>query len=890
MIMEYAEGGELFKYIIEKGYLSEEESRNIFHQIIDGIYYLHRLGICHRDLKPENILFDSKDKKRIKIIDFGLSNLYIYSNSEKNKDLLETPCGSPGYAPPEMILGMKYDGIMTDIWSCGIILYAMMFGCLPFDDTEEELLYKKIIKGKYEFPDDINVSKEAKNLINSILVVNPKYRANINDIKNNKWFSQNYKPIIGLFDSISEIPVNNLILKEMVRMGYDENKIVNYIKNNNHNNITTLYYLLVKQKLKKGIETESDLISNCFKEYIEKQYNKLKHNNNPISLKEILMHKEESNYNKKIIDTYRENKKKELNVNGYMNKTIKNNNSNSNYVQYRSRKNKNKTNSKEKKQKQYFNSGINNININKIKNFHNIESAKTNILVKTFDTDKNNKLIKKLAQLSKSTKEMTDSGIINKMKISQNLKKRKDIFINLNYFKIRNNKSREKKIKLDIKNNSKKNKIIMEDSYKDINISMNNNKILNNITYENNKTINYNNKNFIYMLPSHENFTYLQKNKIKQKGTKEKEKEKLNCLSFLINNKIYHSKIDSVEQLLNNLKTLRIKKNKQIMISDSNSRSKSSSVSKTKSKSNSIRNKIQQKKGLILDQSRNYNKKGVTKNNKEKKLKNLTNEKLYIKHNNTSNKERNSLFKKKIELILKKKKVKIDLSKSKNSSVKNGTKNINDNKNINNIVNQNLNRKKIINYMNNLMINKSIHRNHTINSERPKRNEKNNKTNISIKNDKSLNFSISIKDKEKDKKYELNLSKNLKEKINKKNLEKKMKNRLKYKNNIKNKLKEINKQSFIDNTSKTLNTINIIDSHTKEMNNISNLKIFPKRKIDDINPKFIKVYNTNINNNRIIKLGNCNSLKLRNIFLFHDLKKPYTYRKNQKFLDEIITK
>ena len=184
MIMEYAEGGELFNYIIEKGSLTEDECRNIFQQIIDGIYYLHRIGICHRDLKPENILFDTKEKKRIKIIDFGLSNLYIYS--DEKKDLLETPCGSPGYAPPEMILGKKYCGIMTDIWSCGIILYAMMFGCLPFDDYEEEKLYKKIIEGKYEYPNDIIVSEEAKKFIHSILVVNPKYRANINDIKNNK--------------------------------------------------------------------------------------------------------------------------------------------------------------------------------------------------------------------------------------------------------------------------------------------------------------------------------------------------------------------------------------------------------------------------------------------------------------------------------------------------------------------------------------------------------------------------------------------------------------------------------------------------------------------------------------------------------------------------------
>ena len=327
--MEYAEGGELFNYIIQKGYLSEDESREIFQQLIDGIYYLHQMGICHRDLKPENILFDTKDKKRIKIIDFGLSNLYIYSNSNKNKNLLETPCGSPGYAPPEMVFGIKYDGIMTDIWSCGIILYAMMMGCLPFDDKDDEKLYKKIIEGKYEYPDDVVITEEAKNFIDSLLVIDPKYRANINDIKKNKWFLKNYKPSFGLFISICEIPVSNEIIKEMLKMGYKKNKIIENIKNNDHNNLTTIYYLLVKQKIKKGIEIESDLISNHFKEYIKKQNNYIiKNNLRPLSLKEIIEQKEEKkeeNINLIKLNTYREKKRIESNINQNINESNKEN-------------------------------------------------------------------------------------------------------------------------------------------------------------------------------------------------------------------------------------------------------------------------------------------------------------------------------------------------------------------------------------------------------------------------------------------------------------------------------------------------------------------------------------------------------------------------------------
>jgi len=204
--MEYAEGGELFDYIIKKDHLSEAETRNIFHQIIDAIDYMHKMGICHRDLKPENILLDSSHTK-IKIIDFGLSNLYytnIFNNNTQNNyddmdgDLLETPCGSPGYAPPEMVLGYNYNGLLTDIWSSGIILYAMLCGSFPFDDDSEQVLYSKIIKGIFEFPSDIILSKEVKNLVKKILVVNPNFRASIKDIKKDPWFSKDYKQIYGL--------------------------------------------------------------------------------------------------------------------------------------------------------------------------------------------------------------------------------------------------------------------------------------------------------------------------------------------------------------------------------------------------------------------------------------------------------------------------------------------------------------------------------------------------------------------------------------------------------------------------------------------------------------------------------------------------------------------
>ena len=123
IVTEYASTGELFDYLVQKRCLVEEEAMNFFRQIIFGLEYLHSLGICHRDLKPENILLD--ENLNIKIADFGFARI-VKSN------IADTSCGSPHYAAPEVIRGERYDGRKADVWSCGVILYALLAVCITF--------------------------------------------------------------------------------------------------------------------------------------------------------------------------------------------------------------------------------------------------------------------------------------------------------------------------------------------------------------------------------------------------------------------------------------------------------------------------------------------------------------------------------------------------------------------------------------------------------------------------------------------------------------------------------------------------------------------------------------------------------------------------------------
>ncbi|KAI8823376.1 5'-AMP-activated protein kinase catalytic subunit alpha-2 [Fimicolochytrium jonesii] len=236
MVMEYA-GGELFNYIVNRGRMSEDDARKFFQQIICAVEYCHRHKIVHRDLKPENVLLDEYDQ--VKIADFGLSN--IMSDGE----FLRTSCGSPNYAAPEVINGKLYAGSEVDVWSCGVILYVMLCGRLPFDDDYIPALFKKINGGIFSLPSFL--SSPVKSLLQSMLIVDPLKRATIAQIRQLDWFKK------GLPDYLQPLPdipqlisgdIDDSIATEIAKkMGYSKETVMVALKESENNQIKVAYEL-----------------------------------------------------------------------------------------------------------------------------------------------------------------------------------------------------------------------------------------------------------------------------------------------------------------------------------------------------------------------------------------------------------------------------------------------------------------------------------------------------------------------------------------------------------------------------------------------------------------------------------------------------------------------
>ena len=237
-VLEYCKGGELFDYIVKNKRLKEGEACIFFQQIINGVEYLHNQGIIHRDLKPENLLLDYKNN--IKISDFGLSTFYSKNN------FLQTACGTPFYAPPEMLEGLQYNGESSDIWSCGIILYAMLCGTLPFSESKEEIIVKKIKAHDYIIPNYL--SKEAQDILYHILKVNPDERFTIDNIKQHPWFNLVQPHLMkGIALNKIKIPVDDNILNMVQNFGFNKEECKKLLLKNKFCSLTSIYYLCLKK-------------------------------------------------------------------------------------------------------------------------------------------------------------------------------------------------------------------------------------------------------------------------------------------------------------------------------------------------------------------------------------------------------------------------------------------------------------------------------------------------------------------------------------------------------------------------------------------------------------------------------------------------------------------
>uniref|UniRef100_A0A3B5LYI9 Protein kinase domain-containing protein n=1 Tax=Xiphophorus couchianus TaxID=32473 RepID=A0A3B5LYI9_9TELE len=249
LVLEHVSGGELFDYLVKKGRLTPKEARKFFRQIISALDFCHSHSICHRDLKPENLLLD--EKNNIRIADFGMASLQV------GDSLLETSCGSPHYACPEVIRGERYDGRRADVWSCGVILFALLVGALPFDHDNLRQLLEKVKSGVFHMPHFIPPDCQA--LLKGMIEVNPDKRLTLEAIQKHNWYlgGRNepcpeqppprrvcVKRILSLSDLDPDV------LESMYSLGCfrDRVKLTQDLTSEEENQEKMIYYLLLDRK------------------------------------------------------------------------------------------------------------------------------------------------------------------------------------------------------------------------------------------------------------------------------------------------------------------------------------------------------------------------------------------------------------------------------------------------------------------------------------------------------------------------------------------------------------------------------------------------------------------------------------------------------------------
>ena len=268
LVMEYCDSGEMFDYIVSKQHLTEEQACVFFQEIIDALTYLHSQNIVHRDVKPENILLQTfGNTLTCKLIDFGISRTYTLDK------LITTPCGTASYAPPEMHRGEEYYGLLSDVWSAGVLLYAMVFGYLPFCEEDEEVNIDNIIKGNYEIPED--ASPDLQDLIKHIMDIDPLTRYDLDQIKKHPWYNLVTPPKCypGLIIGYHKIPIDERILKVCEAYGFNKDEVEKSVMENKYDNKSSIYYIILSKMKREGYDSISDLFSQEYLNYINDKNN-----------------------------------------------------------------------------------------------------------------------------------------------------------------------------------------------------------------------------------------------------------------------------------------------------------------------------------------------------------------------------------------------------------------------------------------------------------------------------------------------------------------------------------------------------------------------------------------------------------------------------------------
>uniref|UniRef100_A0A8D3DR62 Maternal embryonic leucine zipper kinase n=1 Tax=Scophthalmus maximus TaxID=52904 RepID=A0A8D3DR62_SCOMX len=241
MVLEYCPGGELFDYIIAKDRLSEEETRVFFRQIVSAMAYVHSQGYAHRDLKPENLLIDGDHN--LKLIDFGLC---AKPKGGLGYELM-TCCGSPAYAAPELIQGKSYIGSEADVWSMGVLLFALLCGYLPFDDENCMALYRKITRGKYDNPRWLSPGSVL--LLNQMMQVDPKRRISVRQLLDHPWVMRDYNSPVEWYSRQPLGHIDEDCITEMaVNMKRSRESTTALVKEWRYDHTTVTYLLLLSKK------------------------------------------------------------------------------------------------------------------------------------------------------------------------------------------------------------------------------------------------------------------------------------------------------------------------------------------------------------------------------------------------------------------------------------------------------------------------------------------------------------------------------------------------------------------------------------------------------------------------------------------------------------------